>query len=333
MPKFLRIFLILILFSPSTHSQEVDSVRVSLLSEIATYPLRSAPASVLSLNEASISAEISSRVVDIPVRVGDIVKEGEKLVGLDCVNYDLVVTQITATMESLKIRAELARKQLQRTQSLRQNDSVAEDALDQRIAELGVLEAEITSTLAILNIAKVDQEQCNVTSPFQAVITERISAEGQFAALGTPLIKLLDIENIEVSAQISTTEIPQLQSTNELYFSNTEEHFPVEIRTILPVINHETRNQEVRLLFSGKSAITGASGKLFWVDTRPHISAKYLVERDGKLGVFIDKDGIATFYNITNAQPGRGSPISLPDNTRIITEGHYSLRDKSGSKS
>jgi hypothetical protein len=155
---------------------------------------------------------------------------------------------------------------------------------------------------------------------------------GQFAGLGTPLVKILDIENIEVSAQISTTEIAQLLATNELYFSNTEEKFPVVIRTVLPVINHETRNQDVRLLFSEKRAIAGASGKLFWVDTRPYISAKFLVEREGKLGIFLDEGGVAMFHIIPGAQPGRGTPVKLPDNTRIIIDGHYSLRDNSDIK-
>jgi hypothetical protein len=235
-------------------------------------------------------------------------------------------------MESLKIRSDLARKQLKRTQSLRQSDTVSEDVLDQRTADLAILESETKSTLAALNLAKVDQDQCTVTSPFHAVITERISAVGQFAGLGTPLVKILDIENIEVSAQISTSEMSQLLQTNELYFSNTEEKFPVVIRTVLRVINHETRNQEVRLIFSGKRAITGASGKLFWVDTRPHISAKFLVERDGKLGIFLDEDGKAKFHILPGAQPGRGSPVNLPDNTHIIIDGHYALRDKSDIK-
>ncbi|MGK0297108.1 MAG: RND family efflux transporter MFP subunit [Gammaproteobacteria bacterium] len=332
MYRFLIIFLGFLLIMPSVHSQENIGVRVSLLSEIATHPLKSAPASVLSLNDAVISAEISSRVVDIPVRVGDIVNKGDKLVGLDCVNYDLAVNQISSSIESLKIRADLAQKQLTRTESLRQNDTVSEDALDQRIVDLAVLESETKSTLAALNMAKVDQNQCMVISPFRAVLTARISAVGQFAGLGMPLVSILDIENVEVSAQISTTEMSQLLVTNELYFSNTEEKFPVVIRTVLPVINHETRNQEVRLLFSEKRAITGASGKLFWVDARPHISAKFLVERDGKLGIFLDEDGIATFHIIPNAQPGRGSPVNLPDNTRIIIDGHYSLRDKSNIK-
>jgi RND family efflux transporter MFP subunit len=332
MCRYLIIFLGLLLIIPSVSSQENVGVRVALLSEIATHPLKSAPASVLSLNESIISAEISSRVVDIPVRVGDTVKNGDKLVRLDCVNYDLAVNQISASVESLKIRATLARKQLNRTQSLRENDTVSEDALDQRTVDLAVLESETTSMLAALHMAKVDQDQCTVSSPFLAVITERISAVGQFAGLGTPLVKILDIENIEVSAQISTTEIAQLLATNELYFSNTEEKFPVVIRTVLPVINHETRNQDVRLLFSEKRAIAGASGKLFWVDTRPYISAKFLVEREGKLGIFLDEGGVAMFHIIPGAQPGRGTPVKLPDNTRIIIDGHYSLRDNSDIK-
>jgi RND family efflux transporter MFP subunit len=326
--KLITTLLGLFVLTSTGLAQEVPEVRVSTLAEIANYPLRSAPASVHSLNEAIISAEISARVLDIPVRVGDVVQKGSDLVILDCTNYELALNQSVAALEALKIRAELAAKKLQRTRSLRQNDSISAESLDERTADLAVMQADIISAEAARGRARADQDRCTVVSPLMAVIVERISAVGQFAGPGTALIKLIDIGDIEVSAQVSTELIEQIQATRELYFSHAGKRFPVSIRSILPVINPETRNQQIRFLFTDKRAITGAAGKLFWVDNRPHITADLLVERDGNLGIFIEDDGIARLHVIAGAQPGRSTPVNLANHTRIIIDGHYSLRDK-----
>lgn len=56
------------------------SVGVRNLDEIAVFPRRSAPATVVSLNDSRLSSEIRARIQRIPVLAGQTVKPGETLV-------------------------------------------------------------------------------------------------------------------------------------------------------------------------------------------------------------------------------------------------------------
>jgi len=306
------------------------TVKSALLGELAVYPERTAPASVLSLNESTISAEIAANVMEIPVRVGDIAEAGSKLLVLDCADYTLAERRARATVESQDARLGLAAKQLERAKLLEQQQSVAVEAVDVRTSELAVLESDKRIAMANRDMAARNVSRCEVVSPFRGLVTERISAVGEFAAAGTPLLKILDLTAIEVSAQVSSDEVVQIGKAGQIYFSYADQRYPLKLRTVLPAINPSTRNQEVRLEFERDVAITGAAGKLIWSDYRPHIPADLLVNRDGRLGIFINSNGTARFHPLEAAQAGRSTPVDLPADTQIIIEGHFSLQDNAG---
>lgn len=55
---------------------EPVSVHIQELSALSIYPESSAPAVVVSLNDAPIAAQVDAPVMQLPVRVGDAVKAG-----------------------------------------------------------------------------------------------------------------------------------------------------------------------------------------------------------------------------------------------------------------
>lgn len=308
-------------------AQTPVAVRTVSLEEIADYPLHSAPAMAVSINRPVISAELAATVQSVAVRVGDIVEQDTPLVNLDCSNYDLMQRQASALQDSLLSRVELAEKRLQRTQSLQQQDSASLESLDERMAELNVIRAELVSAEAALQRARLDQSRCRIVSPFHAVVSERNVSVGEYVAPGTPLVSLVGLDELEISAQVPNSDIAHIQTTDTLFFAFAGRTYPLDLKTILPLIDTNTRNQEIRLLFNTKPAIAGAAGKLFWKDPRPHVPADLLVERGGELGIFIETGGIARFHAIAGARPGRNTAVDLPVDTRIISEGHYALAD------
>ena len=308
-------------------AQESASVETATLSSIAIYPQRSAPARVISLNASNIAAEIPARIVSIDVRVGDIVEKDQVLVELRCIDYKLEQAGAEARVKSFDSRIELAQRRLERTRKLTMKQSVSEELLDERESALAVLLSDRVAATASLNLTRARVANCSIKSPFPALVTERTSAVGNYAEVGRTLVKILDIEQLEISAQVYALDIGQLESARQLSFEHDDSSYPVELRSILPSINAETRNREVRLLFQNGSALTGASGKLVWKEQRPHIPGNLIVRRHGELGVFIYENGNARFNVLPSAQSGRASPLDLPLSTIIITEGHYSLND------
>ncbi len=291
------------------------------LAALASYPQRSAPATVLSLNQPDISAQISARVEAIPVQVGDRVAPGQLLVRLDCTDQELNRRGAEARLAAVLSRKKLAQDRLDRAISLVRNQLLSEDELDARRSEFDILAADEAGAGTGLKQAQVDVSRCNVQAPFAALVLNRLASVGQLAAPGTPLVRIVSVDNLEVSAQVYAADADQLASARDLQLRVNGDSLPLTLRVVLDAVNPVSRNREVRLTFDGKPGLPGAAGKLVWRDPRPHLGPEYLVNRDGRLGVFTDDDGSARFLELPRAQPGRTNPVDLPPDTLIVTDG------------
>ena len=318
---------LLLVFPLMPGAQNVISVKTARLADIAGYPWKTAPATVVSLNNTSLSAQIKARIDEISVRVGETVDAGNVLIRLDCADYQLAEQQAEATIASLEARMELAERRLERTRKLILNQTVPEELLDQREADLAVLRADHRGALSVQAKAQIDVSRCVIKSPYRAVITSRIGSVGEFADVGKKLIEIVDIERLEISAQVPTRDIKQVENVTALYFEHSANRYPVKLRAVTPTVNTQTRNREVRLLFSDGPALPGAAGKLTWQDNRPHIPAKLLVRRNNDFGIFVNDNGKARFNIIPDAQQGRRTLVELPLDTVVVTEGHYGLQN------
>jgi RND family efflux transporter MFP subunit len=325
--KTITLLLISIFMIPHVIAAEKTPVKTAKLSDVAIYPERSAPASIVSLNESVISSQLAVRVDALSVRVGDIVEKGGVLAQLDCTDYVLSRRESTARLQALETKQDLAKRRLERTRQLTLKQSVAEEILDERESDYAVLGAELRGIKAEIEIKKTDESRCTVLSPFRALVIERTSSVGEFVNVGTALVKIMDIDMIEISAQVSSRDTEQVSHASELYFEHDGIRYPVKLRAIVQAINAETRNREVRLSFNDSHALPGASGKLFWRDERAHIPGELLVRRNGELGVFTVIGNVAKFNSMPTAQAGRASVTSLASDARVVIEGHFSLKE------
>ena len=323
-------YLVLSLFVFATNvlvAEEAIPVKTAALSELAIYPQRTAPATVVSLNTTWVAAEIPAKIVVLDARVGDIVEKDQVLVKLKCIDYEIEQDGAEARLNSLTARIELAKRRLERTRKLTMKQSVSEELLDERESDLTVLQADRRSAQASLNLAKVHVATCTIKSPFRALVIERTSSIGNYAEVGRTLVKILDLEQLEISAQVNAQDVYQLETSEQLMFQHDDKLYPVNLRAILPSINSETRNSEVRLLFQNGPALPGASGKLVWKEKRAHIPGNLIVKREGQLGVFLFDKGSAKFVALPDAQAGRASPVDLSLDLTIITEGHFAVNN------
>ena len=318
---------LLLIFPLVSSGQNAVAVKTARVKDLAVYLWKSAPATVVSLNDTSVAAQIKARVDEISVKVGEVVEAGSVLVRLDCTDYRTAGQRVEAEIGALDARIRLAERRLERTRKLEQQRTASEELLDQREAELAVLQAQRRGAMSQLENAQTNISRCSISSPYRAVVTARLAAVGEFADMGTRLVEIMDIDQLEISAQVPTLDIGTVELAEEIYFEDTASRYPVALRTVTPAVNTQTRNREVRLLFSNEAALPGAAGKLIWRDNQPHISAKLLVRRGNDFGIFINNTGKARFYAIPGAQQGRTTPVDLPLDTVVITEGHYRLEN------
>lgn len=301
-------------------------VRAVPLGELLVQSEYSAPASVESLADSRISAELTGVIERIAVRIGDRVAAGEVLVELECSDYRFSLRELQGRRDGLAARIRFAARQLERARTLNRQQTVARELLDQREAELLSLEAEQASTEALIERAERDRERCRIIAPFSSVVTTRLVGVGEYVTPGTPLLTLLDIEQIELGARILAADADRLSDSARPVFRNSGREYPLRLRVLLPSIDPNTRTREARLEFTDEAALPGAGGRLVWRGP-PLLPAEMVIRREDRLGVMLAKDEQARFHPLPEAEEGRPTPVDLPADTLIITDGRAGLED------
>ena len=106
------------------------------LSEIALYPEFRIPAAVHARDEAGIAAELSARILAMPVREGEAVARGAVLVRLDDAAYRIELERARAQRALVDSRIELARAQLAQARALAARGFISADGLRIRETEV-----------------------------------------------------------------------------------------------------------------------------------------------------------------------------------------------------
>jgi RND family efflux transporter MFP subunit len=308
------VLLYLLAASSLVHAQDKPvNVSVMPVEQIAYFPQGSAPATAVSLNDTTLSAQIQSSIDSISVMVADVVDKGDVLVKLDC-------RSSLAKKQSNQEQLSLAEYLLQRVSKLSKDKHVSEELLRKRQSERVIARSALT-------VSATDVERCTVVAPFRGVVTQRLADVGEWVNLGEPLLQLVDLDHVEVSARLPDLAISELESVRQFDFVAGDRRFPVKLRKISEVVDETSRTRELRLTFADNSASPGQSGRLVWQQTQHYLPASYLASRDNRYGVFIINDKHARFFEVPDAQEGRPVRIDLPPGSLVIDKGRYFVKD------
>lgn len=325
---FLRPLVTIALLSMvSAASAAVPLVKTQLLEELLIEKKYTAPATAVAVNSSQISAEISARITRINVQIGDIVKAGATLARLDCRSYENALDSTGAQLDSLGAQVQLAEQQLTRAQSLREKNNLSAEILDQRIAKVEIAQANLKVQEALIADAKLSVSRCSISAPYRAAITSRLVGVGTLATPGLPLLEIVGLDAVELSAQVPVNLTTSLVESESLTFVTDSQTLPVVIRNLSPVINAASGNREVRLT-TAKLLPPGTSGRLEWFSSSL-LPANLLSRRDDTLGILVaavigDKL-VARFVPLDGALEGRPAKIELPADTAVIVEGRHQL--------
>ena len=318
-------------------NEEGKLVSTSSLDTIAVFPSRSAPAEVLSLNQPVLSAQLNAQVKSIAVNVGDRVQRDQLLLQLDCRDFEVGLQAQQARFNSQQARVTLAQQRFDRTLQLVEQGLAPIETLDIQRADLDVAKSDLSASKMDVSIAKLQVSRCDIRAPMAALVLDRMASVGQLATVGTRLIEIIDLDNLDVSAQVFAGDTPFLTADIAVYLQANGHEYPLAIRHILPSINPATRNQEVRLDFTAKPAVVGAAGKIVWQDPRPHLPANLLVKRNGQFGFFVAEKVLAKklsetsyrakFIELPTAKQGRANVIDSPlyKGEQVIVKGYLDL--------
>ncbi|HRJ30487.1 MAG TPA: efflux RND transporter periplasmic adaptor subunit [Cyclobacteriaceae bacterium] len=185
--------------------------------------------SVESRKNILISAQTGGEIQKVHVREGQNVSKGQVLVSL---NADIIRNSIAELKTALELANSVYEKQAR--------------LWEQKIGtELQYLQAKNNkeSLERRLNTAYSQLDQAIVKAPFSGTIDQLPAREGEVAAPGVPLVRIVSLDDTYIKADVSERFIGKFKAGDpvEVYFPSQDKRLNTKIASVSQVINAENR--------------------------------------------------------------------------------------------
>ena len=247
--------------------------------------------------EVLVSAEASGRLLYFDIEEGMLLKAGEEIGVVDTVQLYLKKLQLEASIKSVEeqrpdILKQVAATKEQISAAGRERNRVAnllkvgaanQKQLDDAEDQLEVLRKQLVAQNSTLSnshqsltwqsssvgiqVAQVEDQlkKCHITSPITGTVLAKYAEPGELTAMGTPLFKVADTEQMYLRAYITSEQLSQVKLGQKVtvfsdygidehkqypgvvtWISDTSEFTP---KTIL------TKNERANLVYAVKIAV------------------------------------------------------------------------------
>lgn len=234
----------------------------SEITEIALATLRQrvkVTGTLVPAEQAVVASQAAGRVLNVGVRPGDSVKEGQVLVEIDQANLSLQLAQQRATADATRAQLVSSRQQLERTEELARQGLTSPSALEQARSASAALEANLTALESAVSAAELALSNATVRAPIDGIVSERSVEAGQTISAGTPLFTLVNLEAMDFQATASVNSsalVSPGQAVDVIATGLDNQIFAGEVTRVNPVAQAGTRTVPIYI------AIDNDSGRL-----------------------------------------------------------------------
>lgn len=156
--------------------------------------------------ETTVAAQVAGQIEKYRVDLGDRVTAGQELALIDTTAYEALARQSAANLAKATASAANASQNLKRIQELQRDKIASGSDLDQAVAESDQAQAEVKSAEAADAIARLNLERSRVKAPFNGAVAERSASVGSYAAIGTPIVKVVNTDPLRLRLEVPERE-------------------------------------------------------------------------------------------------------------------------------
>lgn len=162
------------------------------------------------LKQTQINAPVDAEVAEVLVRPGMPVKQGDVLLRFNGSDLSLRLNQQKAQVDSAQAQLNLAQSTYAQQKALLQQQFISKTAFDNAANALSTAQAQLKVSQAQLALAQKQLNDAVVRAPFAAQIAQRFVEPGQRVAPNSPLFKLVDPRELELSAAVASDEVGRI---------------------------------------------------------------------------------------------------------------------------
>ena len=216
---------------PSTSTTPLESLVITPV----RMPLeRFVDGTVEAVNQATVSAQTSGRVVEILYDVNDVVPAGAVIIRLKGTEQRAGLQGATAGLTEARARNAEAATTYQRIADLFQRHVVSKAQFDQATANRDAAAARLAAAEAGLTTAREGVGYTEIRSPYGGVVTKRLVEVGETVNPGTPLMAGLSLRDLRVNTNVPQSIVMQVRKLEQAAIYVNDRRIEASKITIYP---------------------------------------------------------------------------------------------------
>lgn len=205
---------------------------------------------VRSLGEATLSSEISARIVELPYREGQTFKAGSVLAAFDCAALDASAAGAQADLRAAEAQLSTAREMAKMKAAGQRDVDLAEAKRDRAAADLEGIRVRVRS--------------CALKAPFDGAVVERPANLHEVIAPSTPVLRIVDQGRLEVELIVPSRWLRWLEPGTPATFQvdETGRAQALKVDRIGAAVDPVSQTVKIYALFDGAhpGIVPGMSG-------------------------------------------------------------------------
>ncbi|MCB1627913.1 MAG: efflux RND transporter periplasmic adaptor subunit [Xanthomonadales bacterium] len=232
------------------------SVRPVVNAQLA--PVTWVPGTVVARADSRLGAEVSGRLVSL-AEVGTSVAKGEVIARSDTGALRLELQRQQAAVDRLQAQLHYRQQQVGRFQALAERNAAAGDQLDSAQAEQAMTAADLAQAKAQLAEVRYRIERSELRAPFAGLVVEQLAQPGEFLAPGTPVLRLVDVHQREISARAPLAAFRHLSEGQTLPVRQGDRTIELKVSRRIEVGDPISRSAELRLSLADEDWVVGSA--------------------------------------------------------------------------
>lgn len=163
------------------------------------------------VNESTVSAQTTGRIIELPYDVDDYVEKGSVIVRFRDNEQRARLEQARANLEEARARLAQAKSEFERISKIYEQKLVSKSQMDQARAEYESARARSEAVRAAVEQAREQLEHTVVRAPYSGIVKARHVEVGETATVGQPLMTGLSLEHLRALVEVPQRHIRALR--------------------------------------------------------------------------------------------------------------------------
>lgn len=287
--------------TPAPTASSVDTLATSTVTAESLPVERLLDGTVEAVNQATVSAQTSGRIIAIDCDVNDYVPAGKVLIRIRSTEQVASLTQAQAALKEATAREAEAQTHYERIQDMYQRRVVAKATLDEASAGRDAAVARLIAARAGLDAAREGVAYTEIRAPYSGVVTQKFVQVGQTVAPGTPLMAGASLDALRVVVEVPQSIVDQVRQVRKAAIYVAGRRIESSALTLYPAAQPGTNTFRMRIelptgvqdlapgMFVKVGLVIGETDQLMVprssVIERSEMRAVYVVAPDGRVAL------------------------------------------------